>query len=71
MQVDFENIVADEIEKNSLKVNIPQLDSNQIDNFKSKNNNLNDRKIKTNYYESLGSAINETNIISDKFQIYK
>ena len=66
LKIDFENIEADIIEKNIGEVNIPELDLNQIDKYKNENNNLNDRKIKTSDYESLGSTINETNNVTDK-----
>ena len=65
LKIDFENIGADGVEKNSMKVNIPEIDLNQIDKYKNENN-LSDRKIKTSDYESLGSTINETNNITDK-----
>lgn len=65
LKINFENIGADGVEKNSMKVNIPEIDLNQIDKYKNENN-LSDRKIKTSDYESLGSTINETNNITDK-----
>ena len=65
-KIDFESIEADGKEKNRVKVNIPELDLNLIDKYKYENNNLNDRKIKTSDYESLGSTINKTNSITDQ-----
>ena len=64
-KIDFENIEADGVEKNSMKVNIPEIYLNQVDKYKNENN-LSDRKIKTSDYESLGSTVNETNNITDK-----